>query len=313
MEKAMRLDLYGFATKFVHWIQSNFKVSHVLIAAATIAVALAVAYVGGAVSPLSLVSSLVVLTLLLFAALVKAFQRGHPVRSANPDFKGQGADTTTRLSVSFRIVDSIESAVICGQLNAALFRRSLWHGTDKSKTERNRLHWEKCPGCLMLVANPLKGRAGSLPERDWIGFTHILPLTYDGWFLYISGKLKDNDFSKDFVAGHGENIGGFLLFTVGFDFDYMRGCYGEMWTQVYNDIEVVRRAAINHLCELVQVGKWNNLERLPLLEQVPSDRKMLRLAESLGLKKYGDLKTADGCNLYLGNARPLIEKAISTN
>jgi hypothetical protein len=124
----------------------------------------------------------------------------------------------TNLSERFVIELNPALQEIATLLNEALFARSKWtigHSDEnkvaiknsfKNKLERNNSHIKRNSNTVLLV----KDRSGNI-----CGFSHVLPLTEQGFELYTEGLIADNTFGAHYIAKTGQKAHGLLIFSMG--------------------------------------------------------------------------------------------------
>jgi hypothetical protein len=84
--------------------------------------------------------------------------------------------------------------------------------------ERNRSWIERNPRIFMLMRDPIF-------QRDYIGYSAVVPLNTEGASLYLEGKLKDSDIPRTLICGTEERPAILLLFAIVLkqDFSFSRG------------------------------------------------------------------------------------------
>lgn len=129
----------------------------------------------------------------------------------------------------------------CGRINARAYRYQMWRGTAKTlagnifeKPERNRDHCKQNPyTLLMLKAFPI----GDLtPDREaYLGLSHIIPLTDNGYERYVAGEIKDNTLHSDVICKPGVVARALVLFSLGIDTSTRASVYRKLSPECSGD------------------------------------------------------------------------------
>ncbi len=189
---------------------------------------------------------------------------------------------------------------IGGKLNASAFRRTPHRGTDQEKISRNASHVERNPSSIMLIKAPaFRGfRPGPL---DFIGFSHVLPLTIAGYDKYVRGEEKDNDFSADSICRPNQRAHALLFFSLAIDPSAVKRLYtvaenkgvlasgvrDELWATLTS--RLLSTAAF-HLVTLMK--EQGRLSCIKLITQLDDDETIATLGDTLKLRRSG-VVTAD--------------------
>lgn len=133
-------------------------------------------------------------------------------------------DDPAELSRRFTFVNTDDLSVICGELNASAFSKQIWKGKGKNfsenvmeKIERNSLHARKNPYCLLLIKPFPVGGFFPTKERQYVGFSHVIPLTEEGYKDYVAGRIQDNSFPSEFICGPEDRPSALLIFSIAID------------------------------------------------------------------------------------------------
>jgi hypothetical protein len=90
----------------------------------------------------------------------------------------------------FQFADD-STAMITAELNSKGFSKTAWAGSVEEKYKRNAAHIRQNKYCILLIKN----NAG-----DYVGFSHIIPVTKSTWEDYMNGKIKDSIFSYKLIT-----------------------------------------------------------------------------------------------------------------
>jgi hypothetical protein len=183
-----------------------------------------------------------------------------------------------------------------GVLNAQAFRRQRWAGTGAGleqnvveKTVRNESHFQKNPHTVLLV------KAGAFqqfqPADEYIGYTHVIPLTQAGYNDYYRGGIEDNLLGADVICAPEESARALLLFSFAMDTMSLRRAYKglslsnssnrHLW--MYAIATELVRAMAFHVSWLMKLHA--NVGSAELLTQNDTDRGMQTVMELLGFEK----------------------------
>jgi hypothetical protein len=191
-----------------------------------------------------------------------------------------------------------EAADISAQINHKEFKDTFWEDSLEAKQKRNRAHCRQNPRCIQLVADPAEvGSAGSKPTK-WIGFTHVLPLTTDGYMRYRNGELQDNTFGARYICSVNQKAAAILIFTIAL-IPREEQHFEPLGLATARRLHIPLRALHHQLCALMVVHRFAEDEPVLLLAQNDSNEKIRKLLEhSFGFKNRSEKRTGDGGLLF---------------
>lgn len=185
----------------------------------------------------------------------------------------------------FSLASTKKLARISGTLNHELFKETPWEDTLENKTNRNIAHSLKNNKTITLISDE---------EGNYIGFTHILPVSLFTWNSYINGDISDLDFSDSFITSENneyrdESAYGIILFSIGI-VKHARKSDNE-------HLQLLFLAIAFHLHQLAK-SCFKDCKFMNVLIQ-PADKSLERLCINNGLKQ-AKATAKDGGPIYTG-------------
>jgi len=104
-----------------------------------------------------------------------------------------------------------EKANLTAELNIKGYERGPWGTNYQEKLERNLSHIKKNKYSIMFFRFE--------NQKNIIGFTHVLPVSFDTWNDYTKGLINDNEFTDNYITSNSskyinEKPYGLILFSV---------------------------------------------------------------------------------------------------
>jgi hypothetical protein len=201
----------------------------------------------------------------------------------------------------FSFADTERLINLSGVLNAQAFRKHPWWGTSSSpgynileKSERNRSHIRKNPYTLLLI-KAFKSDQFE-PRDEYIGFSHVIPLSREGHEAYCRGHIPDNFLGPEVICAPGQPARSLLLFSIAADTRSFRNAYPGFQTKQatlrlkYQLAAVLIRALGYHISKMMSVqGDAGFTE---LIAQNDNDKGVLNALE-FGHFRTSDLRSGD--------------------
>lgn len=102
------------------------------------------------------------------------------------------------------------TASIAAELNVQAYARTAWQASYDEKFKRNLSHIQRNKHSILLIKSS---------RGEYIGFTHVLPVTRNTWDKYNKGLIKDKNYSAKLIANNekktlGSDAYGIIIFSV---------------------------------------------------------------------------------------------------
>jgi hypothetical protein len=181
------------------------------------------------------------------------------------------------------------------EMNHTGFKDSAFEVERERLLRRNKAWIEKNPRIFQLMRDPRN-------QKEYIGYSSLVPLNAEGADLYLEGSLKDADIKAALICGPGERPSAILAFAIVLrqEFSFTRsGAAREYSPYFWTCIRKHVRELYPHLFE---AGDYP-----PIYAQAERSRMKDRL-KSIGFKPTG-LPSADGFELWVleNAARPVLQ------
>lgn len=127
-------------------------------------------------------------------------------------------DFSDYLKEKYDFPETLLERRIAGEINYLAFSDTIWSGKDPNshgqaeldalnkKIRRNAQHILRNKNTILLVKNS---------RGDFVGFTHVIPVSAMVWEKYLRGEIADLSFTEYNVCSDQEKAYGLIIFSIG--------------------------------------------------------------------------------------------------